>query len=492
MTVKLDIKGPIISNDEAWIYDWLEMDATNPGKVIKELDSANGEDLIVSINSLGGYVYEGSEIYTALKNYPGHVEADGRYAKDAYVKTMESRIDVTEKSIQSTVRVGNLISSINQTAEKIQIEAKKINLKGAVTAESIAGKLLEGITIRAKDPNDGNNFSEMSNGRLFTQGFVTPSESNTWAKKIVTGLEKGLFYSRGYKEDGSEANYVNIASWGLNFNNGNDSGSYNGRMFVLNDRGQNKNITAQTYDSTRGWRPSLKLDNPERGEVADIASDAIHFYNVNGRYQNEWVTESNASHLTLYKTMLDCSDHWNGKLQIKSGNGSSHNGVVATEFQTTSQRKLKTYIKDLQFNALQDVLDLQIKEYYFKSDVATLYEMRTKKETGQVPYTLKDIPKHYGFMVDDCPLPFTDEQRNGVNLYGSLSVTIKGFQQYVEKTDDRLNQIEKVINSENNSKRRSIRKSGGRTARCSHAREKHIFSTRNRTRSGKPKVKRRK
>ncbi|MGH0601474.1 head maturation protease, ClpP-related [Bacillus mycoides] len=74
MTVKIDVKGPIISNDEAWIYDWFEMDAASPGKVSKELTNANGEDLIVSINSPGGYVHEGSEIYTALKNYPGNVE----------------------------------------------------------------------------------------------------------------------------------------------------------------------------------------------------------------------------------------------------------------------------------------------------------------------------------------------------------------------------------------------------------------------------------
>ncbi|PEY77843.1 head maturation protease, ClpP-related, partial [Bacillus cereus] len=74
MTVKIDVKGPIISNDEAWIYDWFEMDAASPGKISKALEDANGDDLVVSINSPGGYVHEGSEIYTALKNYPGHVE----------------------------------------------------------------------------------------------------------------------------------------------------------------------------------------------------------------------------------------------------------------------------------------------------------------------------------------------------------------------------------------------------------------------------------
>ncbi|MED3469604.1 Clp protease ClpP, partial [Bacillus thuringiensis] len=50
MTVKIDVKGPIISNDEAWIYDWFEMDAASPGKISKELTNANGDDLIVSIN----------------------------------------------------------------------------------------------------------------------------------------------------------------------------------------------------------------------------------------------------------------------------------------------------------------------------------------------------------------------------------------------------------------------------------------------------------
>ncbi|MEX0418525.1 head maturation protease, ClpP-related [Bacillus sp. C30] len=74
MTVKLDIKGPIISNDEAWIYESFEMDATSPGTVMAKLNEANGEDIVVAINSPGGYVYEGSEIYTALKTYSGHVE----------------------------------------------------------------------------------------------------------------------------------------------------------------------------------------------------------------------------------------------------------------------------------------------------------------------------------------------------------------------------------------------------------------------------------
>lgn len=75
MTVKIEINGPIVSNDDAWIYEWFEMEATWPRKVIQELDKANGEDVILTINSPGGYVWDGSEIYTALKNYPGYTES---------------------------------------------------------------------------------------------------------------------------------------------------------------------------------------------------------------------------------------------------------------------------------------------------------------------------------------------------------------------------------------------------------------------------------
>ncbi|TYR81110.1 Clp protease ClpP [Priestia megaterium] len=74
MTVKIEVKGPIISNDEQWIYDLFEMDATSPKKVFDQLAEANGDAITVAINSPGGYVYEGSEIYTALKSYNGHVE----------------------------------------------------------------------------------------------------------------------------------------------------------------------------------------------------------------------------------------------------------------------------------------------------------------------------------------------------------------------------------------------------------------------------------
>ncbi|MEX5520021.1 phage tail spike protein [Bacillus cereus] len=76
-----------------------------------------------------------SEVYT-------QTQSDGRYAKDAYVKELEGRVQVTEKNILSTVKKGDIISSINQTAEQITIDVSKLAINAAtivkwLTAEGI-------------------------------------------------------------------------------------------------------------------------------------------------------------------------------------------------------------------------------------------------------------------------------------------------------------------------------------------------------------------
>lgn len=72
MPKKINIKGVIIPNDYKWIYDWFEIDSTCPNDVNAQLEDANGEDIEVIINSGGGDVYSGSEIYTSLKEYSGN------------------------------------------------------------------------------------------------------------------------------------------------------------------------------------------------------------------------------------------------------------------------------------------------------------------------------------------------------------------------------------------------------------------------------------
>ena len=71
---KIEVKGTIVGNADKWIYEWFGMDATCPKDVNAAISEANGEPLLVEINSGGGDVFAGSEIYTALKAYAGTVE----------------------------------------------------------------------------------------------------------------------------------------------------------------------------------------------------------------------------------------------------------------------------------------------------------------------------------------------------------------------------------------------------------------------------------
>lgn len=82
MAVKIKINGPIISNDDKWFYDWLDMDATCPNDVLNKLPETN-EDVEITINSGGGLVDQGNEIYTALRSYDGNVTANIVWAGSA-------------------------------------------------------------------------------------------------------------------------------------------------------------------------------------------------------------------------------------------------------------------------------------------------------------------------------------------------------------------------------------------------------------------------
>lgn len=70
---KIQIRGVIVDNDDKWIYDWFDIEATSPREVTKVLGDLKGEEVEVEISSTGGSVWAGSEIYTALKNYKGRV-----------------------------------------------------------------------------------------------------------------------------------------------------------------------------------------------------------------------------------------------------------------------------------------------------------------------------------------------------------------------------------------------------------------------------------
>lgn len=71
----IQMKGEVIPDNFSDVYDWLNYQYFSPQSVSDALSEANGEDISLEINSPGGYIDAGSEIYTELMEYSGTVNA---------------------------------------------------------------------------------------------------------------------------------------------------------------------------------------------------------------------------------------------------------------------------------------------------------------------------------------------------------------------------------------------------------------------------------
>ena len=87
MSKIINIRGDIVTDDMAWIYDWYGEPYTSPTQVESQLNEAIDaeDDVVVRINSGGGYVSAGMEIYSLLHGLDVIVEITGIAASAAGV-----------------------------------------------------------------------------------------------------------------------------------------------------------------------------------------------------------------------------------------------------------------------------------------------------------------------------------------------------------------------------------------------------------------------
>lgn len=100
MLKQIEIKGDIVPSGNEWLYEWYGIKAVSPDQISKALASANNEPVKIIINSGGGDVYSGYEIYNTLRNYRGGVEIEihGLAASIASVIAMSSKCKMSPLS----------------------------------------------------------------------------------------------------------------------------------------------------------------------------------------------------------------------------------------------------------------------------------------------------------------------------------------------------------------------------------------------------------
>lgn len=72
----VDLKGTIVTNDDKWIYDFMDIQAVCPQDVQKVMNEAGNDDITIIINSFGGDVGAGNEIAYTIQQYKGKTTAD--------------------------------------------------------------------------------------------------------------------------------------------------------------------------------------------------------------------------------------------------------------------------------------------------------------------------------------------------------------------------------------------------------------------------------
>lgn len=88
--VELRIEGEIVSDDDAWLYEWFGIAVASPNAFRSALAEHKGKDITVWIDSWGGDVFAAAGIYNALKNHKGKITAkvDGKAVSAATVIAM--------------------------------------------------------------------------------------------------------------------------------------------------------------------------------------------------------------------------------------------------------------------------------------------------------------------------------------------------------------------------------------------------------------------
>ena len=189
--MRINIYGVIIPNDYKWYYDYLDEDCTCPRDINNILNEANGEEVEVYINSPGGVIDAGSEIYTMLREYQGDIKIKivGQACSAASIIAMAGHCEMSPTALMmvhcvSTYAGGNH-SDMEHMAEVLRTAddalanayvAKTGMSKAEVLAMMEKETWLTAEQAKEKGLIDGIMFEEKGPLRLTASNFELPSE----------------------------------------------------------------------------------------------------------------------------------------------------------------------------------------------------------------------------------------------------------------------------------------------------------------------------
>ncbi|OLR25808.1 phage tail spike protein [Bacillus cereus] len=323
---------------------------------------------------------------------------------------------------------------------------------GVLNGNLIRGGEITGTTLRTA--NDSNYVSISRQFIRLMESYITRifmgyyiNRNNVMQPTIVLGGNNDITATQGavlvYQLDGSPK------SGGIGISNGYQNGDptrvYFSASLAFNQNGHAELSSDQSLElESKESYASLKCQNnlfleSKAGGAYFTAKEGFNFRQNGDRIVDLKLTPGGDSDIVFQNILLRNNRNYESTyVQVKSGGGTYFNGVLAADFKVSSKKKYKTNIRDITFDALEKVMGWEIKQYNLKTEMAQLYDMRMNRKEGDPLLTTNDITTHYGVVLPD------ESKENGVGLYGMIAQTVKAFQEYVTKTDARIEELEPI------------------------------------------------
>lgn len=314
---------------------------------------------------------------------------------DATLKYSQITQTTDNISTQVSKKVGNdeIISRINQSAEDVSINANKIDLTANNIFNIISGNELnltsKNIAIKSTNFNvDKNGNLTASNGRF--SGAITSSSINNGSGnfEVTSGGEVTCKKLHVITERGTTANSFYIT----NTSDGKKIKFTGSQIDFTGSNGSTSLATIGVYSNT------------EEG-----------FLSMNGPVRCSSIQTTSSKYTNTMANNLDVD----GK-------------VYANSFVNSSKESLKKNIKKCPENVLEIIKNSEIYQFNYK----------TEEDTDK---------KHLGFIIGDLggkyktPEQVISQDKNGIDTYDMTSMLWKAFQEYVEKTDKKIEELEKRL-----------------------------------------------
>ncbi|HDR7363135.1 TPA: phage tail protein [Bacillus toyonensis] len=401
------------------------------------------------------------------------IDSDGRYGSKAIVERHESELKVQAEEISSRVKSGEVSSTINQTAQSVLIQASKINLVGAVTADSINSGILRGTQIYTNADTSGN-YLKLEKQHLTLMNGTQPRGYFGFISRTDSGIQSALVLGNDYavnkQLEGSlvidhvvqgtawtnAVASIGIASGGKTGNDINKSSyinfyRYMDKMEIRSKGSIEMNAMGGRIDLQTNSSNGISIDS---ATYMNFNSNTATYLFKNGRdIVDRWTLKMSENGINSGDVDLNIGNQLTLRvaraypytmegLQVKNNKGNDYAGVSCGtltygSLSQRSTRQLKTAIKDIEaINPLDKLMELTPRQYYMKADVNKLYEKRQEiinSGSGEKMPTYEDIPHQYGFIAEEVPEEFATPGRKAVNMYPLITMGIAGTQGVYKK-----------------------------------------------------------